>query len=122
MPLVGPAARISGLGGDGKDPGLAPDAILREAARSARYSAAEIAALAFDGPAPDAAGLSRQWRAALENATQIVALLPYQNVGQCVLRTGDLFRGDGPVLREALARGEIRFHAGSIRGAFPQII
>src|SRR5207248_5671045 len=45
----------------GKDPGLAPDAILQEAARSARYSAAEIASLAFDGPAPDAAGLSHPW-------------------------------------------------------------
>jgi hypothetical protein len=106
----------------GKDPGLAPDAVLQEAARSARYSAAEIAALAFDGPAPDAAGLSHQWHAALQNATEIVALLPYQNVGQCILRGGELFRGDGAALREALARGEIRFHAGSIRGAFPQVI
>jgi len=30
--------------------------------------------------------------------------------------------GDGDALREVLARGEIRFHAGSIRGAFPNII
>jgi hypothetical protein len=106
----------------GKDPGLAPDAILQEAGRSARYSAVEIAALAFDGPAPDAADLSHQWHATLENAAQIVALLPYQNVGQCVLRGGELFRGDGAALRQALARGDLRFHAGSIRGAFPQII
>src|SRR6185369_4317048 len=106
----------------GKDPGLAPDAILQEAGRSARYSAVEIVALAFHGPAPDAADLSHQWHAALENATQVVAMLPYQNVGQCVLRGGELFRGDGAALREALARGEIRFHAGTIRGAFPQII
>jgi hypothetical protein len=47
---------------------------------------------------------------------------PYQKVGQCVLHDGELFRGDGAALREALARGEIRFHAGSIRGAFPRII
>jgi len=53
---------------------------------------------------------------------QIVAMLPYQNVGQCVLRGGELFRGDGAALREMLARGEIHFHAGSIRGAFPKII
>jgi hypothetical protein len=110
------------VGGDGKDPGLAPDAILQEAGRSARYSEAEIAALAFNGPAPDAADLSHQWHAALENAAQIVAVLPYQNVGQCVLHGGELFRGDAVALPEALARGEIRFHAGSIRGAFPQII
>jgi hypothetical protein len=106
----------------GKDPGLAPDAILQEAGRSARYSAVEIAALVFNGPAPDAAELSHHWHAALGNATQIVAMLPYQKVGQCVLRGGKLFRGDAAALREVLARGEIRFHAGSIRGAFPQIM
>jgi hypothetical protein len=106
----------------GKDPGLAPDAILQEAGRSARYSAVEIAALAFDGPVPDASDLSRRWHAALENAAQIVATLPYRNVGQCVLRGVELFRGDGAALREVLARGEIHFHAGSIRGAFPQVI
>jgi hypothetical protein len=106
----------------GKDPGLAPDAILQEAGRSARYSAVEIAALAFNGPTPDAGDLSHQWHAALENAAQIVALLPYQKVGQCVLRGRDLFRGDAAALREALAGDEIRFHAGSIRGAFPQIM
>jgi len=32
------------------------------------------------------------------------------------------FRGDGAALREALARDEIGFHAGSIRGAFPRIL
>lgn len=106
----------------GKDPGLSPDAILQEAGRSARYSAAEIAALAFDGPPPDAAELSRRWHTALDRALQIIALLPYQYAGQCVLRDGELFRGDGAALRETLSRGEIRFHAGTIRGALPQII
>jgi hypothetical protein len=106
----------------GKDPGLAPDAILQEAGRSARYSAAEIDALAFEGPPPDAAALSRHWHTALADAAQIVAMLPYQNVGQCVLADGELFRGNSAALREVLARGEIRFHSGSIRGAFPQII
>ncbi|HVR40291.1 MAG TPA: hypothetical protein VMU84_14440 [Thermoanaerobaculia bacterium] len=106
----------------GKDPGLAPDAILHEARRSARYSAVEIAALAFDGPAPDAAALSQRWHAVLEDAEEIVAMLPYEHVGKCVLRGHDLFRGDRAALREALGRDEIRFHAGSIRGAFPHVI
>jgi len=106
----------------GKDPGLAPDAILQEAGRSARYSAVEIAALAFDGPVPDASDLSRRWHAALEDAAKIVAMLPYRNVGQCVLQGGALFRGDSAALREVLASGEIQLHAGSIRGAFPQFI
>lgn len=106
----------------GKDPGLAPDAILLEARRSARYSNAEIAALAFDGPPPDAAALSFQWHAVLETAANVVAALPYENVGQCVLRHGELFRGNGTDLRAAVAHGEIHFHAGSIRGAFPQVV
>lgn len=38
-----------------KDPGFSPSAILEQAGRSARYSAAEIAALDFDGPPPDRA-------------------------------------------------------------------
>ena len=95
--------------------------VLQEAGRSARYSAVEIAAPAFDGLAPDASDLSRRWHAALENATQIVATLPYGNVGKCVLRGGELFRGDAAALREVLADREIHFHPGSIRGAFPQI-
>lgn len=106
----------------GKDPGLAPDAILQEARRSTRYSAIEIAALAFEGPPPDAAELSHRWHAALEDAAEIVATLPYESVGQCVLRGEELFRGDRTSLRDALARGEIHFHSGSIRGAFPRIM
>lgn len=106
----------------GKDPGLAPDAVLLEARRSARYSDAEITALAFDGPPPDAAALSLQWHAILEKASEVVAALPYEHVGQCVLADDELFRGDAVALRAALARGEIRFHAGSIHGAFPRIV
>ncbi len=44
----------------GKDPGYSPALLLAEARRSTRYSAAEIAALAFEGPPPDAAELSVQ--------------------------------------------------------------
>ena len=44
-----------------KDPGFGPGAILEAAARSSRYSADEVAELAFDGPPPDAAELSRSW-------------------------------------------------------------
>lgn len=106
----------------GKDPGLAPDAILQEARRSARYSDVEIAALAFDGPPPDAAALSLHWHAILEKAAEVVAALPYENVGQCVLRDGELFRGEAIELRTALAHGAVRFHAGTIRGAFPRIV
>jgi hypothetical protein len=43
----------------GKDPGYSPAFLLAEARRSTRYSAAEVAALAFEGPPPDAASQRR---------------------------------------------------------------
>lgn len=106
----------------GKDPGLSPDAILQEAARSARYSTSEIAALAFEGDPPDAALMSHRWHAMLKAAPEIIEALPPEFVGQCVLRDRELFRGDALTLRAGLDRREIHFHSGSIRGAFPRII
>ncbi|MBI5091710.1 MAG: nucleotidyl transferase AbiEii/AbiGii toxin family protein [Candidatus Hydrogenedentes bacterium] len=105
----------------GKDPGFSPAAILEQAARSARYSSAEIAALAFAGPAPDAADLSRKWHDMLDEARELVALLPPEETGKCVLgATREFFHG-GPVqLRAALKDFEIAFHVGRIRGALPQ--
>lgn len=43
----------------GKDPGFGPLAIIEEAARSVRYTQLELDALDFEGPAPNAAELSR---------------------------------------------------------------
>ncbi|MBM4081890.1 MAG: hypothetical protein FJ272_03545 [Planctomycetes bacterium] len=106
----------------GKDPGFSPSAILEQAGRSARYSAAEIAALSFDGAPPDAAALSRQWHAMLQEAHGIVAALPPAETGKCVLgERGELFTGDPARLREALTARALRFHEGSIRGALPQL-
>ncbi|HVT45393.1 MAG TPA: hypothetical protein VMT00_13505 [Thermoanaerobaculia bacterium] len=106
----------------GKDPGLSPPAILDQAGRSARYSSSEIRALAFDGEPPDAAALSRRWHTILATAERFVDALPSDRVGECVLANGDLFRGDPDELRGALQRGEIQFHPGSIRGAFPRFV
>jgi len=106
----------------GKDPGFSPVGILEEAARC-RYSAAEIAALDFAGKPPDAAALSRTWHALLDAARDVVKMLPHEEVGRCVLGiAGDLFRGDASLLRLALERAEIRFHAGCIRGALPRVV
>ena len=52
----------------GKDPGFSPPAILELAARSARYSEAELRGLDFDGEAPDATELAQRWRATLDTA------------------------------------------------------
>ena len=106
----------------GKDPGFSPGAILEQAGRSARYSTAEITALAFAGPPPDAAGLSRQWHEMLLEARDLIAVLPPAETGKCVLdHQGNLFRGSPSHLREALASGTLCFHEGSIRGALPQL-
>lgn len=107
----------------GKDPGFGPAAILEHAARSSRYSADEVAELAFAGIPPDAADLSRRWRALLEAAHQIVGVLPAEEIGKCVLtRRGELLTGDAEEATRALARGEILFHAGRIKRAFPRIV
>lgn len=93
------------------------------AARSGRYSAEEIAALSFDGPAPAAADLSRRWHAMLAEATALIAALPAEQAGHCVLAAdGGLQQADAAALREQLARGAVLFHEGRIRGALPQVL
>jgi hypothetical protein len=107
----------------GKDPGFSPAAILEHAARSARYSAAELAGLEFDGVAPDAGELSRRWHAALDAAREVVALLPAREAGRAVmLKDGGLFRQDTAALREAVHEGRLAYHEGSIGGAFPRVL
>lgn len=106
----------------GKDPGFGPARILAEAARSARYSAAEIDALAFDGDRPDAAELSRHWHDALREAREIVETLPPEEIGACVLdRECEPFRGDPRGLLTALNEDALRFHHGVVRGAWPRL-
>lgn len=107
----------------GKDPGFSPASILELAARSARYSHAELRALDYEGEPPDAAALAGQWRAMLESAREILGLLPASEAGRAVLTpAGRPYRGDPRGLREALALGELVYHEGHIRGAFPRIV
>lgn len=107
----------------GKDPGFSPTAILEQAGRSARYSASEIAGLAFSGEPPNAAELSQQWHAMLNEAYTLVAVLPAAAAGKCVLaEIGSLYLGDLAQLQAAMDSGSLRFHEGRIRGAFPQIV
>ena len=95
---------------------------LEHAARTAHYSAEEVNTLAFEGARPDAGDLSRRWRRQLTDARAVVGALPGAEAGECVLaRDGRLFRGLGSTLSQALEPGELQFHAGSIRGAFPQL-
>jgi hypothetical protein len=95
--------------------------MLEQAART-RYVQAEIDRLAFEGPTPRASDLSVRWHRALEEAREVVRLLPPEQVGLCVLDTrGGLLKNPPSVLAEELARGRVVFHPGRIKGAFPEI-
>lgn len=106
----------------GKDPGFSPVGILEQAARSSRYTDEEIASLAFEGPPPRAADLSRRWHDALNEARRVVAMLPAEHVGEGVLTAdGDLYAGNASELAPALAEHRLRFHAGRLGGAWPRV-
>jgi len=107
----------------GKDPGFSPASILAHASRSVRYSAAEVGALQFSGPAPDAAALSQRWRELLEGARATIDQLPPEQAGRCVLsRNGQLYMGDSTLISAALERNDLLFHEGRIRGALPNLM
>jgi hypothetical protein len=104
----------------GKDPGYGPAMILAHAAR-VRHSTAEVESLAFDGPAPDAAELSRRWKSAVEEGVALIDVLPPEKAGTCVLdASGRLCTLDAEGLRETSTSGLV-FHPGSIRGAMPTV-
>jgi hypothetical protein len=105
----------------GKDPGLSPLFILEQAART-RYVQSELDQLEFEGATPRAAELSLRWHRALDEAREIVRLLPPEQVGQCVLDpNGQLAKAPPASLARALADGRVVFHEGRIKGAFPEI-
>jgi hypothetical protein len=105
----------------GKDPGLSPSFILEQAART-RYVQGELDMLDFDGPTPSAADLSTRWHQAVEEAREIVRLLPAESAGRCVLdHRGHLQRATPATLQAELQADRVRFHEGRIRGAFPEI-
>jgi hypothetical protein len=106
----------------GKDPGFGPALLLEEASRAARYTQGEIDTLEFDGAPPDAGELSRRWHRAVAEAREIVAGLPAERAGTCVLAgDGRLFTASPTALAEQLASGQVHFHAGRIQGAFPEV-
>lgn len=105
----------------GKDPGLSPSSIVEQAART-RYAQAELDTLAFDGPTPDAADLSRRWHEAVAEARQLIQRLPAETAGCCVLEArGPLLRSSASELPRELASGAVAFRPGSIRGAYPEL-
>ncbi len=105
----------------GKDPGFSPGSILAHAARTGRYSHAEVAELSFAGEIPDAGELSRRWHTILDEARAIIEALPAEEAGRCVLTSeASLYSGSAPELTDAIRDGRIAFHSGRIRGALPR--
>ena len=106
----------------GKDPGFSPLSILEEVGRSGRYTHAELDGLCFDGVAPLLSDLMREWHSMLRQAREVVAVLPAEQVGTCVLNgQGGLCRGDPEQLKRDLTLNNLIFHPGRIRGSYPQI-
>ena len=107
----------------GKDPGMNPSLIVSEAVRSGRNTQVEVDGLSFEGRSPDAVALSRRWKTMLAEARTIIAALPTEEVGTCVLdAAGNLFRQDRDQLSGELATGKLSFHRGTIRGSVPRFI
>jgi len=106
----------------GKDPGFTPQSILEQAQRSSRYSEVEVSALAFEGPPPTAADLSRRWHRSVETALAVIDRLPSPQVGRAVLTIdSQFFTGDITSLERAIAENRLVFHPGRIGGALPEV-
>ncbi len=106
----------------GKDPGFSPSFLVDRAARQGRYSATEVAELDFAGPHPDAGELSRRWHTILDEARQVVEVLPAMAVGCFVLGDSlELCRLGSSSLKSAIAAGQLHFHPGRIGGALPTL-
>lgn len=106
----------------GKDPGFNPSSIVEWAARI-HYAKAEfdMAGMAIDKE--ELATLSRKWHSMIWSARTTITLLPPEEAGKAVLdKEGRLFRGSDEELSEALDKGEIIFHEGAIRGAWPMVV
>ncbi|MEI7902861.1 MAG: hypothetical protein WCK89_21655 [bacterium] len=105
----------------GKDPGYNPHSLLA-AARRLHYSQAEVDTLDFASEQPDAARLGERWHEALDDSGRIIACLPPEHVGKCVItREAHLFRGNAVKLAHVMAAGGILFHEGRIGGAWPRV-
>lgn len=107
----------------GKDPGFSPQGILKEAARSSRYTHADLEKLDFASPLPDIAKLSSEWKVLLKEGGGIIDFLPVEQVGKCLLsENGALICGGPHQIQQALRSEECIWHSGSIGGVIPNIV
>ncbi len=118
------AERVQGLGllawaACGKDPGYSPAALVEAAAR-VRFVQEELDLAVATGDVLDAGELSRRWHGLVGEARRVVAVLPPETAGTCVLDAWERpFRGDADGVAKELEAGRLRFHGGRIGGAAP---
>ena len=108
--------------GTGKDPGLTPNYILEMAVRT-RYSQLEFDMAIANHADYDVAELSRKWHQMIDEAREIVSILPVEAVGKVVMtRDGELFRGNRDELAAAVREDRLEYHEGTIGGAWPMAV
>lgn len=91
-------------------------------ARSSRYTEAELATVQFEGPRPSAVELATDWKNIIDEARRIIAILPPAEVGKCVhMLDGELVNLFPEGLSIVIDTGLIKFHSGTLRGAFPKV-
>jgi len=106
----------------GKDPGVNPDSLLSDAAKQ-RYVQPELDILSFEGPPPNASATARIWKEAIRSGRSIVARLPTDQVGTCLLTPdGRPYCHAVEQLEDDVQRGRILFHPGRLHGAWPRLI
>lgn len=106
----------------GKDPGVNLDMLLSDAMRH-HYSQEELNLLDYVDSAPSASALSILWKEAVASAKKLVDQLPEEHLGECLLsKNNELYNVDSLQIAEELNTGNILFHKGSIRGAWPKIV
>lgn len=104
----------------GKDPGFSPISLLQDMRRSSKYSQAELDMLDFEGTPPSAAELGGAWHRMVREAPEVCDLLPIEQIGTCVVtESGELVRDRPADLAERLRTGKVRYHRGTIGGAWP---
>lgn len=107
---------------NGKDQGVTPFYLL-DVASQVRYSKMEFERAIRAEAQIDGAALSMKWKWMISAARLTLTLLPPEEVGKVVLdKEGRLFRGSDEELAVALDKGEIIFHEGTIRGAWPTVV
>jgi len=106
----------------GKDPGINPDMLINDAARL-HYSQAELDMLDYAGPAPTARQCGVLWKDAVASAKKILEQLPEDHIGECCMgKDNKLYTGNTEQLKSDLESGNVHFHKGCIKGAWPQVV